>query len=341
MGTVVSYGPEADAKKAQAQGRIVPIKARIDELQDNFLPFPEKGQFTEYQKQICFSCHATVYPRRAGSQENGDFLPVIGQRNSFYFADQSPDYFGRMRDLRYEYARRQIQGTYVVTSEDYDSSYNGTQSQTQLEKYEAQGLRPSTAEYHGEYMPKGTPVINGYPKHGSVLLRAVNPKYCTTKHGGKVYLLADYVDGPTANFNGLVKQYFLDHGEKFLCSGIRSFDGQISVRKRDVKNGTCRSMTVKFGGKCRTARPGTSPHGWGKAVDIVGLYHSSPKKDKNGNVIDASSFNKAVKKPKYLWLKQNGPKYNWHNPAWAVNVKGTPEAWHWEPTSTVLKNVRK
>ena len=81
----------------------------------------------------------------------------------------------------------------------------------------------------------------------------------------------------------------------------------------------------------------TETSGFSKLVFDLGWI----TRDKKGNVIDSSGFDKAVKKPKYLWLKQNGPKYNWHNPPWAVNVKGTPEAWHWEPTSTVLKNVRK
>ena len=329
MGTVVSYGPEADIKQAQAEGRIVPVKARLDELQDGFLPFPKKGEFTEYEKQICFSCHATVYPRRAGAQENGDFLPVIGQRNAFYFANQSPDYFGRMRDLRYEYAKTQIQGEYVVTTEDYDSDYGKKSGQSQLGKYEKMGLKPQKGIYNGDYMAKGTPVSNGYPTHGGTILKAANPKYCTTKHGKKTYVLADYVDG----LNGLAKAHFLHFNQKLICSGIRDFDGQIYVRAKNVREGKCANMTVSSGGKlgCPSARPGTSDHGWGQAIDLAWLFHNRKSR---------KEYDRTIAKPLWQWMNKNAPKYGWIHPDWASERKGSIyEAWHWEPSKKVIKKL--
>lgn len=329
MGTVVSYGPEADVKQAQAQGRIIPVKARLDELQDSFLPFPIKGQFTQYEKQICFSCHATVYPRRAGTQENGDYLPVIGQRSSFYFANQSPDYFGRMRDLRYEYARTQVQGQYVATTEDYDSSYKNKGGQTQLGKYATMGLQPQKGIYNGTHMPKGTPVLNGYPKHGKTLLKAANPKYCTTKHNRKVYVLADYVDG----LNGLAKAHFARFNQKLICSGIRTFDGQIAVRSEHVRKQKCKNMTVPSGGpmKCPSATPGKSDHGWGQAIDLTWLFH---------NRTSLREYKRTTNKPLWQWMAQTAPQHGWIHPDWASERAGTIyEAWHWEPKNKVIKKL--
>lgn len=64
------------------------------------------------------------------------------------------------------------------------------------------------------------------------------------------------------------------------------------------------------------ARPGTSNHGWGLAVDLGGGI----------NRFDTVQYN---------WMKANATNNGWHHPAWAEQRKdgGTkPEAWHWEFT---------
>lgn len=78
-----------------------------------------------------------------------------------------------------------------------------------------------------------------------------------------------------------------------LTDSYRSYDAQVSVRKRK-------------GHKVATATPGTSIHGWGKAIDVAG---------------DAAR----------KWIQQNGSKYGWVWPEWAQR-KGTKsfEPWHFE-----------
>ncbi|WP_233515264.1 M15 family metallopeptidase [Marinitenerispora sediminis] len=56
------------------------------------------------------------------------------------------------------------------------------------------------------------------------------------------------------------------------------------------------------------ARPGTSTHGLGTAVDLCGGV------ERYGS-------------PEYAWLMANAPAHGWHNPAWA---QGGFEPWHWE-----------
>lgn len=79
-----------------------------------------------------------------------------------------------------------------------------------------------------------------------------------------------------------------------LTDSYRDFDAQVAVRKNK-------------GHAVATAKPGTSVHGWGRAVDA--------------NVRD----------PKALgWLRANAPRYGWVNPAWAQKSGKSFEPWHWE-----------
>jgi len=61
------------------------------------------------------------------------------------------------------------------------------------------------------------------------------------------------------------------------------------------------------------ARPGTSEHGWGLAVDLC-----------DGVENGSSSAT-------YQWMRQNAPGYGWANPTWALPGGAGPyEPWHWE-----------
>lgn len=79
-----------------------------------------------------------------------------------------------------------------------------------------------------------------------------------------------------------------------LTDSYRSFDEQVAVR-------------AKKGHLVATATPGTSVHGWGKAIDI--------------DVSDARTL---------AWLRANGGRYGWQNPAWAQPAGKSHEPWHWE-----------
>lgn len=79
-----------------------------------------------------------------------------------------------------------------------------------------------------------------------------------------------------------------------LTDSYRSYDQQVSVRRRK-------------GHQVATATPGTSVHGWGRAVDAN------------------------VNNPKALaWLRANAGRYGWVNPAWAQRKGKSWEPWHWE-----------
>lgn len=59
------------------------------------------------------------------------------------------------------------------------------------------------------------------------------------------------------------------------------------------------------------AKPGTSNHGWGKALDL------------------ASNINR-FGSPEHKWMQENARRFGWEHPHWARQGGGREEAWHWE-----------
>lgn len=98
-------------------------------------------------------------------------------------------------------------------------------------------------------------------------------------------------------FDALNEAYRAKFGNDIcLTDSYRSLQGQYSVAR--TKPGL-------------SARPGTSQHGLGLAVDMCKSAYSS-----------TAHWN---------WLKANGPTYGWDNPAWArAGGSGKYEPWHWE-----------
>ncbi|MGH8999843.1 MAG: M15 family metallopeptidase [Acidimicrobiia bacterium] len=84
----------------------------------------------------------------------------------------------------------------------------------------------------------------------------------------------------------------------------RPRDDQASARSRNCARGNCACA----------ARPGTSMHGWGKAVDF----------DDRAGTLRFSSTG-------YRWMKGNAARFGWNHPGWAEpGGSACPEAWHWE-----------
>ena len=83
-----------------------------------------------------------------------------------------------------------------------------------------------------------------------------------------------------------------------ITDGYRSYDEQVACRL--AKGSLC-------------ANPGTSNHGFGKAVDIGGCCDIN---NGTGPALD--------------WLTTNADRYGWNHPAWAQPGGSKPEPWHWE-----------
>jgi len=99
-------------------------------------------------------------------------------------------------------------------------------------------------------------------------------------------------------FNRMSQYHAKTHNGRPLCvtDSYRSYAQQVDVYRRKPE---------------LAAVPGTSTHGWGRALDLCG---------------DVQRFGT----PAHRWMKAYGPRFGWHHPAWAEPGGSKPEAWHWE-----------
>jgi hypothetical protein len=99
-------------------------------------------------------------------------------------------------------------------------------------------------------------------------------------------------------FIKLNRAYEKDHGE-WICvtDSYRSLETQ--------------RILYEEKGPDLAAKPGTSRHGLGIAVDLCG---------------GIESFGTDT----YEWMKANAPRFGWYHPAWAEPNGSMPEPWHWE-----------
>ena len=149
-------------------------------------------------------------------------------------------------------------------------------------------------------------------------------KYLDRSLGGDaIYLMADASDAfdqlmalfDKTNFPGKQKISFTD--------GYRSYERQEALYRRY--------------GSGRAARPGTSNHGWGIAVDMYWGVRTSMYKDSDARP-------SGYKHPNYKWMLENGAKFGWFNPIPLRDDSSTDEWWHWEyhgkPKDATIKAAR-
>ncbi len=105
--------------------------------------------------------------------------------------------------------------------------------------------------------------------------------------------------GAATAFDQLNTAFKAEFGQNIgITDGYRSYDEQVQCR-------------LEKGSLC--ANPGTSNHGWGKAVDIGGCC----------------GINSGTG-PAFDWLTATAGRYGWNHPAWAQPGGSKPEPWHWE-----------
>jgi LAS superfamily LD-carboxypeptidase LdcB len=73
------------------------------------------------------------------------------------------------------------------------------------------------------------------------------------------------------------------------------------------------------------ASPGSSPHGWGGALDFSELFGAV-----GGSKNPVINSNARQTNTLYKWMAENGPKFGWYNPYRLANGSGIDEVWHWE-----------
>jgi D-alanyl-D-alanine dipeptidase len=93
----------------------------------------------------------------------------------------------------------------------------------------------------------------------------------------------------------------------------------VEVRERTVTDMVTGQRTVVASERVTvcsgppTARPGTSNHGWGRAIDFTSGRTTLDCRD-----------------GAFVWLEQNAAGFGWVHPEWAECGQPTAEPWHWE-----------
>lgn len=119
----------------------------------------------------------------------------------------------------------------------------------------------------------------------------------STTRGCAVY------DEALSSLNQMIAQAAKDGVTLRPTSCYRDLAGQVAARESWCDRGACHMAAV----------PGTSNHGWGKAIDFA---------DQTGS-LDWES-------PGYIWLKQWGDHYGWMHPTVMEPNGPVPEPWHFE-----------
>lgn len=113
-------------------------------------------------------------------------------------------------------------------------------------------------------------------------------------------------------FSALNTAYKKEFGSNFTISGpYRPFNVSNDIFDWDYFDKTGKGRKKGTNGGVAAAKPGTSKHGWGQAMDIGGF----------GNGPGNKFFD---------WMEKNAKNYGWINPAWAKRPGAGYEPWHWE-----------
>ena len=139
---------------------------------------------------------------------------------------------------------------------------------------------------------------------GEVVLNGKLPAQILSKatKGGpnKPMLLIDAVSGWNRMATAFAAKFT---GMQLGAWGYRPYTRQLSIRKEKPK---------------LSAKPGTSNHGWGLAIDTH--YFNA----------GGARLPLAYSGAQYIWLSQNAAGFGWENPAWARKGGSKQEPWHWE-----------
>jgi hypothetical protein len=114
-----------------------------------------------------------------------------------------------------------------------------------------------------------------------------------------------------------------------ITDAYRTFDEQVDVFRRYYTTTYQPGRPTRVWGGVvywqrpgypSAAVPGTSNHGWARALDL------------------GSGVNDSLTSDEHLWMRRNGSTYGWEHPAWAhdhVSSNGTDEPWHFEAVAVI------
>lgn len=108
-----------------------------------------------------------------------------------------------------------------------------------------------------------------------------------------------------------------DAGHAYARLLAAAAEDGVTVAATDGYRSYERQVRLKAEKGWLAARPGTSMHGWGLAIDFD------------------------MRRTDFAWLRANAATYGWVHPPWAQPGGSKPEPWHWEyagPTSSAARS---
>lgn len=169
-----------------------------------------------------------------------------------------------------------------------------------------------SSEASGTY---STVSLSGY-KNGQIPIEQMKKNHYLDRNisGDAIYLMSVASDSLDAMITAFNSAKFEGKQQIVFTDGYRSLERQ-------------QALYNKYG-PGRAAKPGTSNHGWGIAVDMYWGVKTSMFKD-------SSKRSSGYKHPNYKWFFENSWRYGWVNPDKLRDDSGTDEWWHWEYHGTI------
>ena len=111
----VSHGDTADISTAgSTQVAATAARWRVEGLNDNILMTPFRKGYTTKQLGILNSMHDRGVGSPPFNRTSGESGPVYGATTSGHYSEESPDFMGRMRDLRFDYSSNKFDESFIV-----------------------------------------------------------------------------------------------------------------------------------------------------------------------------------------------------------------------------------
>ncbi len=136
-----------------------------------------------------------------------------------------------------------------------------------------------------------------------------------TYYNGEYYLAQPAAEA-LLEFGKFIEENWISKGKNpfMITSAYRSYAHQNGLKAADSS--------------AKTASAGSSPHGWGGAIDIQELI----ARDGDGNLTSNPTINQTFRTTSeaYAFWAEHAPKFGWYNPLRLKDGKGVDESWHWE-----------
>jgi hypothetical protein len=296
-----------NTEDAQAQGEYMVLTVKPLISFGNILPDPASYSTPEEINSV-ISLYQSMFSARSDYVSSGENMPQFGQIVTCYFED------GSISDSNFSGLRFQEPKVLEVSQRYLNlATIEGVQTATGAFLDGPSGLLGSQEGIDPRYPPREWIYVGSNQTYVNQKLQNGNlPQDLlgrATQGKAKPSMLAELVNGYDRMATDFATRF---PGLTLSAWGYRTYE---------------RQKTLKVQKPNLAARPGTSNHGWGQAIDIH-FYNSA------GEVKKLLYSN-----DQYKWLKENSAKYGWYNPPWASQGGSKEEPWHWEASQRKFKKA--